>query len=177
MAEFRPASPSEADPSLFSLTQIMHLMRVEYARAQRYRYPLTCMMVAVDRLAHLRDLYGYDSKETILDEVVRLLQAETRSSDYLGRLVDDRLLAVVPHTGAEGAKAMARRLIEGVRGLQFDSGGRSLQVTISIGASQTTGDDTLFFDTLLAAAENALGQAAQAGGDRFVHRDPGAHSV
>ncbi len=175
MPEFRQTAGAETDPGLFSLSQIMHLMRVEYGRSQRYRYPLVCMMVGVDRLAHLRDLYGYDSKETILDEVVRLLQSETRSCDFLGRLVDDRLLCVAPHTDPQGARALANRLLDGVRKLHFDGGGRPLQVTVSIGASHTTGEDTLFFDTLLAASESALAEAGKAGGDRYLHRDPSPH--
>ena len=102
---------SSADKSLFSLAQIQHLMRVEFNRAQRYGYPISCIMVAVDRLGHLRDLYGYEAKEEIVDSVINLLKGATRSSDFLGRLADDRLLAVIPHTGGEGVSAMCERLL------------------------------------------------------------------
>ena len=173
MSEHQGAHLSESDPGLFSLSQIMHLMRVEFRRAQRYGYPLGCILISVDRLGHLRDLYGYDSKEAILDEVSRLLQAETRTCDFLGRLADDRLLAVVPHTDAEGARILGERLLSGVRQLSFESEGRALEVTVSIGASCLADDSTLFFDTLLAAAEGALAEAAEAGGDRLAQRDPG----
>ena len=67
------------DRSLFSLAQIQHLMRVEFNRAQRYDYPIVCMMIAIDRLGHLRDLYGYDAKEEIVEGVVGLLKSSTRS--------------------------------------------------------------------------------------------------
>ena len=90
---------NDADNSLFSLAQIQHLMRVEFNRAQRYGYAISCLMIAVDRLGHLRDMYGYDSKEEIVDTMIRLLKTETRSSDFLGRMADDRLLAVIPHIG------------------------------------------------------------------------------
>ena len=68
---------SSADKSLFSLAQIQHLMRVEFNRAQRYGYPISCIMVAVDRLGHLRDLYGYEAKEEIVDSVISLLANST----------------------------------------------------------------------------------------------------
>ena len=173
MPEFSSASPHEADPGLFSLSQIMHLMRVEFSRAQRYNYPIACLLISVDRLGELRDLYGYDSKEAILDEVVRLLQSTTRSCDFLGRLADDKLLAVVPHTPLTGANTLAERLLRGVRELKFESEGRKLRVTISIGGSHNDGGTTMFFDTLLVAAEGALAEASAAGGDRYAQRDPG----
>jgi diguanylate cyclase (GGDEF)-like protein len=176
MSESKTTGLFDSDPGLFSLSQIMHLMRVEFSRAQRYGYPLGCLLVGVDRLGHLRDLYGYEAKEAILDEVSRLLQAETRTCDFLGRLMDDRLMAVIPHTDQEGARILAERLLAGVRELSFESEGRDLKVTVSIGASCLVGGSTLFFDTLLAAAEGALAEAAEGGGDRFVGRDPGVSS-
>jgi len=174
MTEMDSAGFSDGDPGIFSLSQIMHLMRVEFSRAQRYGYPLACLLISVDRLGHLRDLYGYDSKEAIVDEVSRLLRAETRTCDFLGRLMDDRLLAVVPHTAVEGMRVLGTRLVAGVRELKFDSDGKEIQVSVSVGGSCLTDSKTLFFDSLLGAAEAALAEAEQAGGDRLSVRDPGA---
>ncbi|MCP3914182.1 MAG: GGDEF domain-containing protein [bacterium] len=165
-----PINPSER--SLFSLAQIQHLMRVEFNRAQRYDYPIGCMLIAVDRLGHLRDLYGYEAKEEILDAAVALLKSSTRSSDFLGRLADDRLLAVIPHTGAGGLDIMARRLLEGARAMDFANEGRTIQITLSVGASHNDGGATLFFDAMLQSAEEAQTSASAAGGDRHVVIDP-----
>ncbi len=168
---------SPAYRSLFSLAQIQHLMRVEFNRAQRYGYSIVCMMLAVDRLGHLRDLYGYEAKEEILEGVVGLLKTATRSSDFLGRMADDRLLAVVPHTNPEAAELMARRLLEGVRALNFQSDGRAIQVTLAIGASHNSGGTALFFDAMLGAAQDALDDAARQGGDRYMSYDPEAPPI
>jgi len=159
---------------LFTLAQIQHLMRVEFNRAQRYEYPIVCMLIAVDRLGHLRDLYGFDAKEEILEGVVGLLKASTRSSDFLGRMADDRLLAVVPHTDADGARVLAERLLEGARNLSFAADGRGIQVTLSIGSSHNGGGTTLFFDAMLSSAEGALAEASAQGGDRCEVQVPGA---
>ena len=169
----RPRAAEETD-GLFSLAQILHLMRVEFARSQRYGYPLACLLLAIDGLGHVRDVHGYDSKQSVLDEVTRQLQATTRSCDFLGRLMDDRLLAVVPHTGPEGSRALGERLLAAVRGLVFDGQGVRLPITISIGATCSSGAQTLFFDALLEAAEGALAEATRGGGDRLVLRDPGS---
>ena len=176
MSQDTTSQPSDSDTGLFSLSQIMHLMRVEFGRAQRYNYPICCVLAAVDRLAELRDLYGYDSKEAILDSVVKSTKAQVRQCDFMGRLADDRLLIVVPHTAAAGARSLAERLIASVRELKFESDGRRLRVTVSVGITCSKGNDTMFFDSLLAAAEGALVEAMRAGGDRLHERDPGEFS-
>jgi len=165
-------SYSEPDRQLFSLAQIQHLMRVEFNRAQRYDYPIACFMIAIDRLGHLRDLYGYEAKEEILDSFISLLKNETRTSDFIGRMADDRLLAVVPHTPPEGTSVLAERLLAGARGIDFNSEGRTIQVTLSIGISHSSVGETLFFDLLLQTAEEALGRAVAAGGDRVLTLAP-----
>lgn len=168
-------SRTTPDPGagVFSLTQIRHLMRVEFSRAQRYDYPVSCVQVAVDRVDHLRDLYGYGFREAVMDAVVELLQGATRNCDYLGRLMDDRLMAILPHTTREGAETTAKRILGAARALDFEAEGRALQITLSIGISNFESENTLFFDSLVDAAEGALAKAIEGGGDRFVVRAPG----
>jgi len=167
---FPPTTPDESNPGLFSLTQMQHLMRVEFTRSQRYGYPLACLGISIDRLGQLRDLYGFESKETIVDRVVGVLRAETRSSDYLGRTPDDKLLCIVPHTDVAGTDTMAQRILDSIRELEFESGGRAYKVTISMGASSAEPGATLFFDAVIDSARAALEEAAKSGGDRFIGR-------
>ena len=164
---------SDPGAGVFSLSQIRHLMRVEFGRAQRYGYPLSCLVIGVDRLDSLRDLYGYEFRESVLEAVIELLQEETRTCDYLGRLMDDRLMAILPHTTAEGAQASARRILTAARRLTFQPQGARIGLSLSIGLSHYEDDNTLFFDSLVEAAEGALSEAARSGGDRAVHRVPG----
>ena len=164
---------SDPGAGVFSLSQIRHLMRVEFGRAQRYGYPLSCLVIGIDRLESLRDLYGYEFRESVLEAVITLLQEETRTCDYLGRLMDDRLMAILPHTLAEGAQAGARRILSAARKLSFQPQGTALGVSLSIGISHYQDDNTLFFDSLVEAAELALSEALRSGGDRCVHRTPG----
>jgi diguanylate cyclase (GGDEF)-like protein len=149
-------------------------MRIEFERAQRYKYPLACFLIAVDRLERLHDLYGIETKETILRALSELLRAETRASDLLGVLVDDRLLVMIPHAARPGADALAKRLLEGARKLSFDSDGRSVRISLSIGGAhnQTVKPiQRLFYETLLSVSESGLDVALQGGGDRYVHTD------
>jgi diguanylate cyclase (GGDEF)-like protein len=155
-------------PDLFSLTQIRHLMRVEFSRAQRYGYPLSCLVVSMDGLERLRDEHGYEVVETTLGEITDLLESETRVCDFLGRLSYDQLVAVLPHTGEEGARTSADRLVSRARACGAEHG-----LTISVGGANFHDENTLFFDALLETAEEAARRAVEQGGDRVVFLDPG----
>ena len=174
MSDISSSAASASNGGLFSLTQIRHLMRVEFGRAQRYGFAITCMMIEIDRLGYLRDLYGYDLKESVLEDVIATLQQQTRGCDYLGRQVDDRLMAIMPHTDRAGAIAAAERLISATKTLSFKVDGRSLQVTLTIGCSICEGGSTMFFDQLVESSEAALSEASLAGGDRILVHESGA---
>jgi diguanylate cyclase (GGDEF)-like protein len=171
MTGFKTARQSSSAEGLFSTQEIQQLMRVEFDRAQRYGFPIVCMKIGVDRFAALQDLYGLESKHEILRTVIALLKSVTRDSDFLAYLVVDRLLAVFPHTPSESAALVAQRLLAGARGMTFDSGGRSLRITLSIGVAHNQHPGSLSFETLVDVADEGLAVADAAGGDRFVETE------
>lgn len=171
MAEFRSVRFSDSGQGLFSPADMERLMRAEFDRAQRYKYPLVSALISVDRLGQLQDLYGYESKDEILRAVVGVLKAATRESDYLGHLQSDRLMAVFPHTAPETAGLLARRILTGAKKLRFDRDGRSLCISLSIGLAHNRHAGELSFDTLVRVAEEGLAVAEAGGGDRFIETE------
>ena len=170
MPGFPTVNFSNSDKGLFTPEEIRRLMRIEFERAQRYEYPIVCMLIEVDRLERLHDLYGVESKEEILNSVIELLRSMTRSSDFLGCLREDRLMVTFPHTSREVAGKLADRLLKGAHKLRFDSDGRTLRTTLSIGISYCDDGERISFDQFQQAAEDAVVFAANGGGDRFVER-------
>jgi len=161
-----------ARPDVLSLAQIQHLMRVEFSRAQRYGYPIVCLVVSIDQLGDVRDRFGYDAKEEVLEAVIDLLHEQTRGSDFLGRLPDDRFMIVVPHSEPESIRIMAERLVERLRELVVPPLGDE-RLTFSIGGSWMVQGETLFFDDLRGTAERCQAEAGMAGGDQVLFRAPG----
>ncbi len=156
---------------ILSLAQIQHLMRVEFSRAQRYGYPIVCLVLGLDQLGHVRDQFGYDVKEEVLDEFMVLIHKQTRGSDFLGRLPDDRFMVVVPHSPPEQVEIMAKRILNGTRELVLTSL-KDQSLTLSVGGSWMMSGETLFFDDLMTTAQRCMSEASQAGGDRIVTRPP-----
>lgn len=158
-------------PGLFSEAEIQRLMRIEFERSQRYKVQLVCLVIAVDRMDRMQDLYGQEFKNDLLRGVQSLLRQTVRESDLTGTVVDDKVIVLVTHTPPEGARVLANRLLEGARKLTFRAGPRTIRVTLSIGGAHNQHGSNLFFDTLVEVAEGGLSVAQGAGGDRYVHSE------
>ncbi|MFK7742033.1 MAG: GGDEF domain-containing protein [Planctomycetota bacterium] len=154
--------------SLFSQAQILHLMKNEFARARRHGMPMGVVMMQVDRLAQLVDLYGSALRLTVKDAVARLVREKTRGSDLLGTTNDDRYLLVMPHTDLGQTRIVAERLHQLFNEVDVRVDGRALQLTVSIGMTSCDDQGTLFFDTLLSQTETALEYAERYGGDQVI---------
>jgi diguanylate cyclase (GGDEF)-like protein len=159
------------DGGLFSLQEVQRLMRIEFERSKRYHYPLACFLIAVDRLERLQDLHGVEIKRAVHQALTELLRAEIRSSDLLACLLNERLLVMLPHATREGADALAQRILSGARRLAFESQGRSVRISLSIGGAHNQHVQEPQYETLLSVAEGGLDVAVASGGDRYVHSE------
>ncbi|MCA8980594.1 MAG: diguanylate cyclase [Planctomycetes bacterium] len=169
MPEFPTVNFSETNQGLFSSEEIQRLMRAECARAKRYGYPIVVLLVGVDRLDQLGDLYGAESRATIQREVAELMRAVTRASDMFGCKLAGSFLSFYPHTPRAEGPRIARRLLERTRRLVFDEGAASVAVTLSVGIASATQDQADYdFDVLIEHAQSALKKAQETGGDRFA---------
>lgn len=163
VGRFGGSGPVAGSP--FSQSQILHLMKTEFARARRYGFPVSCMLVQVDRLDALVDLHGGDLREMVRAKVGNLVHEKTRGADHLGLATDDRYLIVMPHTGGRLGLHVAERLRQGFKEFEFSVGHNQLGLQLSIGVASCDDHATLFFDTMLTQAEAALDHAAERGGN------------
>jgi diguanylate cyclase (GGDEF)-like protein len=170
MSEFKSLSYTDSEAGLFTFAQIHHLMKVEFARARRYRLPLAFVVFVVDRLNDLSRNFGYKARDLVLERFQAVLRRETRSCDFIGRFSDDRVLLLLPHTDAEGARVLVNRVRRLISLHEFEFEGKAFRVTLSAGISQYRDNNTLFFDTVRDAAEKAAERAATLG-DQVVFVD------
>ncbi len=171
MAPFHDTRSRDQGRGLFSPRETEQLMRVEFERCARHGLPLVCLLIGVDRLGTLQDLYGRDTREEILGASLAALRRVTREHDLLCALQDERIVALFPHSAPEIGALLARKLLEAAREMRFEREGRSLRISLSIGVAHNRHRDAISFDTLLSVAEEGLAVADAAGGDRFVETE------
>jgi diguanylate cyclase (GGDEF)-like protein len=160
---FGGGGPAAGSP--FSQSQILHLMKTEFARARRYDFPVACMLVQVNRLGALVDMHGGALREMVRTELGKLVHEKTRGADHLGLASDDRYLVVMPHTNGSQGLHVAERLRVAFHAFEFRIGGNELALSLSIGVASCDDQSTLFFDTMMTQAEAALEYSFSTGGN------------
>ncbi|MGS2723261.1 GGDEF domain-containing protein [Porticoccus sp. GXU_MW_L64] len=114
----------------------------EFARSRRIGFPLTMMVVDVDKFKIVNDTYGHKAGDLVLQKVVEMLSSSIRKTDCLARFGGDEFVLLLPDTDAEGAKVVAEKARVGVEKCGFHSGGQPVNVTISCGVTEVQDDDT-----------------------------------
>lgn len=173
MADSDSVGSFHSDAGLFSYAQILHLLKIEFSRARRYGYPLSCCLFQIDRIENLKDLYGFKIRDKIEETVVSIVHQLTRSSDFLGK-IGERMIMILPHTDAEGVKILMDRVRQRVREFSFEVDERPVQVTVSAGIATYRDRNTLFFDSIIKNSETALGEVIAKGGNAVAIYRPAA---
>ncbi len=146
------------------LAFLKRLLFVEVKRSKRYGYPLSLALVEVDgweAVAPARE------RSRLLAEVLGLVTDSLRDIDLAVPFSGERLVVLMPHTKADGALRVARRLCAKVRERAAPP-----KLTASVGVATHGGDGTVSFGGLVKRAGEALARARAAGGDRAEPAEP-----
>lgn len=164
---------SRTDPltGLFNRRCFEERLTVEFARSNRYRSPLSCLMLDVDHFKKVNDTYGHPFGDKVLQAVAKVAAKTLRDVDLLARYGGEELIALLPETGPQEAFRVAERVREGIEGLLFewkddDETVKPVKVTASLGVATFPVPSIDSSDTLLRAADDCLYEAKQAGRNR-----------
>lgn len=98
------------------------------------------LYVDLDNFKAVNDLYGHAQGDAVLKAIGELLTAGVRPGDLPGRLGGDEFVLWVARCDTERAKAVADRLLNGMKGLQHLSAGPDKPLGLSIGIAVHTPD-------------------------------------
>jgi diguanylate cyclase (GGDEF)-like protein len=147
--------------NLFNHSFIEGLIGDAINRSRRSVSPLSVLMIDIDYFKQINDTYGHNAGDAVLVELTRLLKANKRSTDYLGRWGGDELVMLLTETSLPGAENLAEKLCSLVDTHVFQYG---KHLTISLGASQYQDGDTPA--SLIARADAAMYHAKKSGRNR-----------
>jgi diguanylate cyclase (GGDEF)-like protein len=138
----------------------------EIARADRYRRPLSVLMIDVDHFKVYNDTCGHPQGDIVLQDLARLLREMSRTSDTVARYGGEEFALILPETDSVGAQKIAQRLREQVEGYAFPGKeimpGGTLTISIGVATHAPAGSK----DALLQAADTALYTAKREGRNR-----------
>jgi diguanylate cyclase (GGDEF)-like protein len=83
--------------------------QIEWFR--RYKVPVALLVVDIDDLNVLNESEGHAAGDEVLREMGHLIGAVARYADRSFRIGGDKFAVLMPHTDADGAQQMGRRLL------------------------------------------------------------------
>lgn len=108
----------------------------ELARSRRYGRPASCLMIGFQNYADLRYALGREGCDAYLMRLYQGILGCLRAADRLFRVDSDEFVALLPETDLEGAKLVARRILDLVKDLTADGPNGVVRVdTIAGGAT------------------------------------------
>ena len=130
----------------------------------RYPVPSSVICLSIDELPKLRERYGQAGVEAAMRTLAQTLEGSLRSTDLVGRLLDQEFVAILSECGENEVLRVGDRLCKTVRRAGIPWWGDTLHVTVSIGAAVAHDSDTP--GSIVSRAESALRECIAAGGDR-----------
>ena len=128
--------------------------------------PLCIIMADVDYFKQINDTYGHLAGDQVLRIVAARMLSVARNGDEVGRYGGEEFLFILKNTDLDEGHDVAERIRAHVSGDTIQSGGASLDVTVSIGLAQAGPNETV--NSLIERADAAL-YAAKAAGRNCVH--------
>ena len=146
----------------------------EFQRSDRYRSPLTCVMIDIDHFKQVNDNWGHAAGDAVLRELAQRVESQVRASDVAARYGGEEFVILLPNTDVEAAASLAERVRQAIAASPIAlPNGESVTVTASIGIAEAApGPDEkdlkTLGDSLIARADVALYAAKSAGRDRVI---------
>jgi len=141
----------------------------EMQRAERYKRPLTVVMIDIDHFKRFNDQHGHLMGDQVLQSVAALLEASVRKSDILARFGGEEFVILLPEIDKEHGRKVAEKLRRVIERADFPREETQPlgRLTISLGVAAFP-EDAVRADELLERADRALYTAKTLGRNQVV---------
>ena len=157
-------SQAQLDKALQVYNKHYFLTRLD-EELQRHRMrspPMTLLMLDVDHFKRLNDSYGHLVGDAALAHLVGLVKGRIRETDVFCRYGGEEFALILPQTPLAQAEQLAEQLRALLAGAPLQQGERLIDMTISIGISDSS-DPQATPALLIERADRALYHAKRSG--------------
>jgi diguanylate cyclase (GGDEF)-like protein/PAS domain S-box-containing protein len=148
--------------NLHNRRYLNEMLEHEVARAKRENYPLSVMMIDIDRFKNFNDTYGHSTGDEVLKSLSRLLVESVRQGDIACRYGGEEFLVVMIGAHKTDVERRAEGICRDFSKLRIHFDDQELSATVSIGIAfyPRHGID---IQQVISIADAAMYQAKQAG--------------
>lgn len=120
---------------LFNHRYFVDAVEREFARARRYRRPLSLLMIDLDGFKTINDTCGHPQGDQVLRQVARLILQSVRFVDVAARYGGDEFSIILPETDLRAAVRLGERIIREIKKNPFLHEKRIFPLSASIGVA------------------------------------------
>lgn len=165
-AELRRLSRVDALTELFNRRAIEEMLQDEARRALRSNRPFSVLMIDADHFKGINDRFGHAAGDEALRHLARVVRAQMRDIDRVGRFGGEEFVVLLPGTASSEALHAAERVRDALVRRSLTWQGEVVTLTVSVGVAAWRGPHDEV-GALLKRADAALYRAKALGRDRF----------
>ena len=147
------------------------------SHAMRHNSEVSAMVMSFDNIGALREEHGVDVAKQLQQRFISMLSSKIRKEDSLGHYAGSQLVVISPGTPAAACESFGNRLREAIRAANIAVHGQRLNLSVSVGVSNSPADAVVSAGALIELAGSRLKMAQQAGGNQVISCNPGADAV
>lgn len=159
--ELRTQAITDALTRLYNFRYLHERFAQERSSALRNQYPLSAIIVDVDKFKSINDTYGHDAGNVVLRCVAARLRATVRMEDIVARQGGEEFAILLPRIDLEEATVVAERLRRMIAERELPAAAGRRHVTVSVGVAALRPSD--HGSEVLSRADQAMYQAKAEG--------------
>lgn len=159
--EIKTISITDHLTGAFTRRHLDEVLATEASRAARSGHGFAIALCDLDKFKSVNDTFGHGTGDRLLVDTVRLLRAQIRKIDVLGRWGGEEFILVFPEIDLAGARAAAEKIRTAIAAFDFGAvGPRTASFGIAVHQAQET------VAQLIERADKALYRAKTGGRNR-----------
>jgi two-component system cell cycle response regulator len=138
------------------------------SHAMRHNSEVSAMVMSFDNVGALRDEFGAEAMAQLQKRFVNMLASKIRKEDCLGHYAGSQLVVISPGTPFPACESFGNRLRKAIQAANIAVHGHKLNLSVSIGVSNSPIDGVSSAGALIELAGARLKTAQQDGGNQVV---------
>lgn len=141
-------------------------INVEYARWVRQGQDLCLVILDIDHFKRVNDNFGHAAGDKTLQIVAKNIASFLRLTDFLFRWGGEEFVLILTQSDMTEIKSFLDRIRRQIEQIPFKHKGKTITITVSIGATSFTQGDTI--ESAFERADESLFQAKNSGRNKSV---------
>jgi diguanylate cyclase (GGDEF)-like protein len=118
---------------LYNVRMFNEVWQREHEACERNRGVYSLLMIDIDKLKEINDVFGLEAGNSAITLVAQCLQRSIRATDHAARLGGDEFAVLLPGASPEVAEAVIKRVRHNVYKTTLDLKSRMIRCSVSIG--------------------------------------------